>query len=74
MCENIVDLEKMVQNDNILANIGLDTAENEPSEVSQTLKIGVVGGSSMAVSLSGRGCFDLGARLFRSRGEAVSLC
>ena len=32
-CENLVDLEKMLKNDYLLAKIGADTAENEPSKV-----------------------------------------
>ena len=40
-CAKRVDLEKMVQPENLLANndyINLDTAEDEPSEVSSQLK------------------------------------
>ena len=29
-CANLVDLEKMLQNDYLVAKIGVDTAENEP--------------------------------------------
>ena len=32
-CANLVDLEKMLKNEYLVANIGFDTEENEPSKV-----------------------------------------
>ena len=34
---NLVDLEKMLQNEYLVANIGFDSAENEPLKVCQKL-------------------------------------
>ena len=62
---NLVDLEKILQNEYLVVKIGFDTAENEPSKVSR--KWGVQTGSARGHELCGIKTYRIPAKIWSRR-------